>query len=184
MNSLSKAYEFYARHIYDEEKMQLLETHKLKTAGSVASVLWELFGSILTERYGAGDTGSDLQGWEVKSALGTGSYEYQYHLNTGLEKLREDCLVNHLFCSYSETYKDVVVKAMTGPGLAGKYFKVWEPEYVKNYDSRIPKELRRQRFRKSIPYGYVQDSGVLILRIEEGLLVDSDDDALKKFNSR
>ncbi len=50
MSSIDKAFKFYSRHLYDEEKIELLNKHKLKIAGSVPSVLWELFGALLTER--------------------------------------------------------------------------------------------------------------------------------------
>lgn len=182
MSSIDVAFKFYSRHIYDKEKIRLLLKHNLKIAGSVPSVLWELFGALLTERSGAGSTGADLQGWEVKSAKEGGSYEYQYHLNTGAAKLKEDCEVSHLFCTYSETYKDVEVRAMNGYDLAGKYFRTWEPDYFKNYDASVPKELRRQRYRKSIAYGYVEANGNLVLNIKDGKLVYRDDAIIPKLN--
>lgn len=182
MSSIDKAYELYVRHIYDEEKIRLLIEHKLKIAGSVPSVLWELFGAVLTERSGSGLIGSDLLGWEVKSAKEGGSYEYQYHLNTGGDKLKDDCEVNHLFCTYSETYKDVAVRVMRGEDLADKYFKFWEPEYLKNYDASVHRSQRRQRFRRSISFGYIDTHGVLVLQIKNGKLVYRDDSVISKFN--
>lgn len=182
MNSIDKAYQFYTRHIYDEEKIRLLNLHKLKIAGSVSSVLWELFGALLTERSGISSIGADLQGWEVKSAKVGGSYEYQYHLNTGASKLEEDCDVNHLFCIYSETYKDVIVKTIQGKDLASDFFEVWKPEYIKNYDLSIDKSQRRQRFRKSISSGYVKNNGILVMEIKDGKLIYRDDDIISKLN--
>lgn len=182
MKSIDRAYQFYRRHIYDEEKIKLLELYNLKVAGSVPSVLWELFGALLTECSGSGLIGADLQGWEVKSAKEGGSYEYQYHLNTGTSKLKEDCNVNHLFCTYSKTYEDVFVKVIQGSVLADKYFKAWEPYYLKNYDVSIDKSQRRQRFRKSIPSGYIEKNGILVMQIEDGNLVYRDDEIIPKFN--
>lgn len=182
MSSIDEAFKFYSRHIYDEEKISLLTKYNLKIAGSVPSVLWELFGALLTERSGVGTTGADLQGWEVKSAKEGGSYEYQYHLNTGAEKLKEDCEVNHLFCTYSETYKDVVVRVMQGSDLENTYFKVWEPDYFKNYGASVPDEQRRQRFRKSISFGYVEENGTLVLKVEGGKLIYRDDAVIPGFN--
>ncbi|MCF6337823.1 MAG: hypothetical protein L3J84_07695 [Gammaproteobacteria bacterium] len=182
MSSIDTAFQFYSRHIYDEEKIELLVQHHLKIAGSVPAVLWELFGALLTERPGTGSTGADLLGWEIKSAKEGGSYEYQYHLNTGAVKLKEDCEVNHLFCSYSETYKDVVVRTIKGDDLAEKYFKAWQPDYFNNYDSSVPKEQRRQRFRRSISFGYVETNGCLIMKVEDGKLVYRDDKVIPKFN--
>ena len=182
MSSIDKAYSFYSRHIYDEEKIRLLQEHNLKVAGSVPSVLWELFGALLTERSGSGLIGADLQGWEVKSACEGGSYEYQYHLNTGFAKLQEDCRVNHLFCIYSKTYKDVVVMAMQGKDFAQKFFKAWEPDYLDNYDVSMDKKQRRQRFRRNISSGHVKTNGTLVMRIEDGKLVFKDDSVIPKLN--
>ena len=182
MNKINSAFSFYSTHIYDEAKISLLREHKLKIAGSVPSVMWELFGAILTGRSGAGTTGADLNGWEVKSAKEGSSFEYQYHLNTGAEKLKEDCLVNHLFCSYSETYKDVVVRTIKGDDLTASFFKAWEPDYLKNYDASASKSERRQRFRKNISSGYVVTHGQVILKIKDGLVVERHDALLDIFN--
>ena len=182
MSSIDRAFEIYTRHIYDLERINLLTQHNLKVAGSVPSVMWELFGALLTERSGSGLTGADLVGWEVKSSKRGGSYEYQYHLNTGAIKLKEDCLVNHLFCTYSETYKDVEVRVIKGGDLASKYFMHWEPEYLKNYDISVPVLQRRQRFRKAISFGHVKKNGEIVLKIENGKLVFRDDEIITKFN--
>jgi len=183
MSSIDTAFRFYSRHIYDKEKMDLLSQHKLPIAGSVPSVLWELFGALLTGRGGTGATGADLQGWEVKSASENGSYEYQYHLNTGANKLAEDCVVNHLFCSYSNQYRNVVVKAMNGSELAEEFFKSWMPSYQQNYTAS-EQRVRRQRFRKSIGFQVVQRRGTPILTIENGILKSRDDLQIPKFNER
>jgi len=182
MSSIDDAYKLYINHIYDEEKIRLLAKYNLKIAGSVSSVLWELFGSILTERPGSGLIGADLIGWEVKSAKNGGSYEYQYHLNTGLLKLKEDCEVNHLFCAYSETYKNVFVRVIQGKKLTETFFNSWKPEYLKNYDVSAPNSQRRQRFRKNIPFGYIEKNGVLVLKIRDGNLVYRDDNVIAEFN--
>ena len=184
MSSIDVAYDFYLRHIYDEDKIKLLETHNLKVAGSVPSVLWELFGALLTEKSGAGNTGADLIGWEVKSARSGGSYEYQYHLNTGAEKLYEDCVVNHLFCTYSPSYKDVSVRTMTGQSLSDNFFTKWIPQYHENYNHSVSSGTRRQRFRKNIPFGYVETNGILVLKIENGIIAYRDDELIPYFNER
>lgn len=183
MNSIERAYQFYSRHIYDQEKIELLKQYNLKIAGSVPSVLWELFGALLTNRSAQGNTGADLVGWEIKSAKNKGSYEYQYHLNTGEEKLKEDCLVNHLFFMYSATYHDVAVRAMQGKDLAKPYFKKWMPLYRKNYDPTVPASQRRQRFRKSISAGHIIDNGELILEIKNGTLVYEKENVITQFNN-
>ena len=53
MSSIDKAFDLYASHIYDQTKIRLLEQYNLKIAGSVPSVMWELFGAFLVERHGS-----------------------------------------------------------------------------------------------------------------------------------
>ena len=184
MSKIDDAFNFYSKHIYDEEKILLLKKYNLKIAGSVPSVMWELFGAILTGRSGTGTSaGTDLNGWEVKSAKVGGSFEYQYHLNTGASKLKEDCLVSHLFCTYSETYKDVVVRAIKGESLSEVFFKAWEPDYFMNYDSTAPANTRRQRYRKNISARYVDTNGQVILKIRDGIILERYDDLLEQFNN-
>ncbi|MAD14487.1 MAG: hypothetical protein CL579_00150 [Alteromonadaceae bacterium] len=166
MNNLDLAFEFYEKHIYDPEKIQLLKENRLKVAGHVHSVIWELFGAILTGRKAEGNTGSDLRGWEVKSAKNGGSYEYQYHRNAHLSKLDEDCVVNHLYCSYSEEYDDLEVRVMKGADLAELFFEAWKPLCIEKYRNRDT-----LRFRKIIPYQYIQRNGLLVLKVNKGNLV-------------
>lgn len=182
MSGIDEAFQFYKKHIYDEEKIRLLRAHNLKIAGSVPSVIWELFCSILTGSKGTGGIGVDLKGWEVKSAKNGGSYEYQYHLNTGVEKLIDDAQANHLFCSYSESYSDVNVRAINGSVLAPLYFNQWEPDYRKNYDTFVPSGQRRQRYRKNISYGYIESNAQLLLSITNGVIAFRNDELLNCFN--
>jgi hypothetical protein len=181
MSSIDNAYNMYLKHIYDGEKLNLLSGLGLKVPGSVPSVMWEAFCAVLTERSGRGVTGADLLGWEVKSAVMGASFEYQYHLNTGGEKLDEDCVVNHLFCSYSATYEDVVVSAVRGPDLSERFFNAWRPGYIENYDRS--QNVRRQRFRRAIPYSYPKNHGILVLEIKNSEIVNRNDAVIPQLNS-
>lgn len=176
---IDAAYAFYSNHIHKVDLIKLLEEHNLKVPGLVPSVLWELFAAILTGQKGTGNTGADLQGWEVKSAIMGASFEYQYHLNTGLEKLEEDCIVNHLFCSYSKDYSNVNVMVMRGKDLAEPFFHQWRDGYDKNYDRSADPRNRRQRYRKTISYGHVRNHGTPILTIEDGQLIFTSIETLK-----
>ncbi len=182
MSSIDNAFDLYTKHIYDQEKIALLKEYNLKIAGSVSSVMWELFGAVLTGQKAEGITGADLKGWEIKSAKQGGSYEYQYHLNTGLAKLEEDCLVNHLFCRYSAEYENVTVRMIQGSTLASLYFNKWKPAYESNYDKNAPTGIRQQRFRKNISHGFVEREGELILKIENGKLTYRNDNLLTRFD--
>lgn len=182
MNNIDKAFDFYRKHIYDREKFALLAEYNLRRAGAISPVMWELFAAIITGRKGNGNVGADLRGWEVKSAINSGSFEYQYHLNTGAQKLKEDSNVNHLFCSYSSDYMSVEVYGMPGAALGKEFFDTWAPEYAKNYDKSVAAETRRQRFRKSIPAGHVSKNGALILKIASAVILTRDDKALEALN--
>ena len=163
---IKNAHEFYKRFIYLEELQQLLEKHKLPVAGSIPSVNWELFGAILTGDEGKGGYGSDLKLHEIKSAKETGSFEYQYHLHTGKQKLVEDMKVDHLFISYSPDYQNVDVRIISGDKLKQK-FESWLPGLIANYKGA----KRKQRYRRSISLGFVKKHGTMVMQIKKGELV-------------
>ena len=163
--NVPEAYDFYRRY--------LLGTAKDKTAiyvrygfnpPEVASKDWEVFAAILLQDKARGGDGADLERHEVKSAGYGWSFEYQYHRFHGEQKLNEDKEVNHLFISYANNYQDIEVRYLYGKDLAS-VFESWRPGLIANY------EARRQRYRKSISFGYVKMYGTLILKIKEGELV-------------
>lgn len=169
------AFDFYQTHINRTEFFELLRRHNLKTSGSVPSITWELFGSILTGQRGKDGYGADLEGIEIKSAIAGSSFEYQYHLNTGLDKLKEDQVIDHFFCSYSADYQSFQVYYATGKSLS-EFFSKWIPQYIQNYkkaDHATPLEAseRRQRFRRSIPFGWVSKNGKLVMQVVNGKMV-------------
>lgn len=143
-----------------------MREHKFSITGSIPSIDWELFGSILTGDSGKAGYGSDLGSYEVKSAKDRSSFEYQYYLHGGLTKLKEDMFVDHIFISYSPDYADVTVRLVQGAVLA-PLFQRWEPALIINYSGDSPK----QRFRRSIPYGEVSKLGIIIMRIQASELV-------------
>ena len=169
------AFEYYQKHINRTDFFQLLNSHGLKTSGSVPSIAWELFGSVLTGKRGKSGYGADLEGIEIKSAIDGSSFEYQYHLNTGLEKLKEDQSVDHFFCSYAPDYQSFRVYFMSGKELA-PYFGKWIPEYLKNYNkvegaASLEANARRQRFRRSVPFGWIEKNALLVMNVEGGRLI-------------
>lgn len=165
---LKEAYDFYRKFIYNKELQAILAQHNFHSAGSVPSKIWEVFAAILTGDEGKEGYGADLEHHEVKSAKDGGSFEYQYHLKAGKIKLEEDMTVNHIFISYSVDYKDVEVRLVEGEKLK-ETFESWLPGLIKNYGGSNP----RQRYRKSVSYGFVKANGVLILKTSNGNLVNS-----------
>src|SRR5438046_536564 len=81
-----KALMFFHAYMYGplQGKLRLYSARAVRTAGKVMSSDWEVFASMLVKDVGTKLTkGVDLTGYEVKSAENGGSYEYQYHKNTG-----------------------------------------------------------------------------------------------------
>ena len=165
--NIKDAYQYYFKHINRTERFKLLEAHQLPVAGSVPSIDWELFGSILTGSKGTLGYGADLENYEVKSATEGSSFEYQYHLHGGIAKLEEDMKVDHIFISYSSNYIDVTVRLVKGEDLAAE-FESWRTGLIENYSGESPK----QRYRKSIAFGLIQELGQVIVQIENGVLVE------------
>lgn len=164
---LHEAINFYQKFIYNQEHQSILKEHGFSVAGSVASVNWEAFASILTGDLSKSGYGSDLTKHEVKSSVDGNSFEYQYHLKAGKVKLHEDMEVNHIFISYSADYKDIEVRLIQGDKLKAT-FEQWLPGLVENYEGSTPK----QRYRKSVSYGFVKANGILILKTHGGDLVE------------
>jgi hypothetical protein len=163
---VQQAHDFYRKFIYNEELQTLLQKHHKHVAGSVPSIYWELFGAILTGDKGKEGYGSDLEHHEIKSSVQGASFEYQYHLHGGRQKLLDDTKVDHVFVSYSPDYKDIDVRLVKGSVLKER-FDSWMPGLVTNYEG----EARRQRYRKNIPYGLVVRSGELMMQVRQGELV-------------
>lgn len=177
MLEADQALSFYQRYILlpVREKDVIRQFYGFTGGALVSPNDWELFAAILiSARRAEGRYGHDLSAAEVKSAKTPGSFEYQYHLNTGLAKLEGDLRIDHLFISYSADYETVSVRVVIADALRG-YFESWRPHLLANYASRTQSVNEgKQRFRRSIPYGVVHSQGRLILSIEHGELVSVD----------
>ena len=141
-------------------KLRLYNARGVRSAGKVISSDWEVFASILVKDVGKKlGKGVDLSEHEVKSAENGGSYEYQYHKDTGKQKLREDAEVAHLFFDHSDNLRKVELRYVDGRKLREEFFAKWLSEFPEPY---------QQRYRKSVPFGWVQKNGVLLMRLENG----------------
>tara|TARA_R110000824_G_scaffold150798_5_gene321530 strand:+ start:564 stop:1049 length:486 start_codon:yes stop_codon:yes gene_type:complete len=152
-----KAYDFYKKHILDENKEALFREYGFSYL--VSSQDWELFAAILLNKKKK-KLGVDLQGHEIKSAKSGYNFEYQYHKNTGLDKLKEDQKASHVFITYSPDYKNVTVRKIRADGLAQKFLD-WEKDLTENY------KLGKQRFRRSITHKHVRQKSEVILQIQD-----------------
>lgn len=102
--------------------------------------------------------GVDLSGNEVKSAENGGNYEYQYHKNTGRQKLKDDIRVGHLFFDHSDNLRSVDLRYASGEDLS-PFFTKWLKEFPDPY---------RQRYRKSVPFNWVKEHGTLLMSLRDG----------------
>ncbi len=163
---INEAYQYYRNDIYNEYRIELLQRYNIAVPGSVSPRMWELFGAILTGKRGMLGAGVDLQDCEIKSSMEGSSFEYQYHLKTGQSKLLEDMRVNHIFISYSPSYRNVAVRMLSGLFLT-PLFQSWLPGIRQRYET----EESNRRYRKNVPYGTVRQHGTLIMQILESELI-------------
>ena len=83
---------FFHAYMYGplQGKLRLYNAREVHPPGAAMSSDWEVFASILVKDLGKKlAAGIDLGQHEVKSAFAGGSYEYQYHKNTGKKKLKK-----------------------------------------------------------------------------------------------
>ncbi|MEM6256626.1 MAG: hypothetical protein AAF821_27275 [Cyanobacteria bacterium P01_D01_bin.156] len=163
---IHEAYSFYRKYIleYSQNKAKVYEQYGFSLQGSIGSKDWEVFAAILlNDRARIGD-GADLEHYEVKSATTGSSFEYQYHRNHGLDKLTDDRDVDHIFVARSRDYLDVDIWLVERAKIVPVFDK-WLPELIQNYET-----AGRQRFRRSVTYGFVKNQGTLLLKISSGEL--------------
>ncbi len=144
-------------------KLRIYGARKIAAGAMITPRDWEVFASMLVNDVGQKlAAGIDLTNYEVKSAKTKGSYEYQYHKESGREKLIQDAKVGHLFFEYSENLREINLRYMHGSQLSS-YFSEWLDEFPKT-----PRDYKGQRFRKQIPHGAVVKEGKLLMRLVDG----------------
>ena len=97
---------FFHAYMYGplQGKLRLYSARSVRPPGAAMSSDWEVFASILVRDVGKKlAAGIDLSQHEVKSAFDGGNYEYQYHKNTGREKLKRDAEVGICFSTIETT---------------------------------------------------------------------------------
>jgi hypothetical protein len=156
-----KALMFFHAYMYGplQGKLRLYRARDVHSAGKVQSSDWEVFASILVKDVGTKLTrGVDLSQYEVKSAEGGGNYEYQYHKNTGKQKLKDDMRVGHLFFDHRNNLRSVDLRYASGDELSA-FFQKWLDEYPDPYP---------QRYRKNVPFTWVKRHGTLLMSLRDG----------------
>jgi hypothetical protein len=165
---VQEAYSFYKKFILDHsrDKAKIYGRYGFTLQGSVSSKDWEVFSAILINDQARRGDGADLTNYEIKFAVIGGSFEYQYHRNRGLDKLTEDRNIDHIFVSRNENYMNVEVWLIDRAKMTSTFDK-WLPELLENYET-----AERQRFRRSVTYGFVKNQGIRLLEISDGVLTD------------
>jgi hypothetical protein len=113
-----KALMFFHAYMYGplQGKLRLYRARDVHSVGKALSSDWEVFASILVKDVGTKLTkGVDLSRYEVKSAEDGESYEYQYHKNSGKQKLVDDKRVGHLFFDHTPDPAHRHIRCVTMP---------------------------------------------------------------------
>jgi hypothetical protein len=140
-------------------KLRLYKGREVRLPSAAMSSDWEVFASILIDDVGNKlAAGVDLSGHEVKSAVGGGSYEYQYHKRGGKKKLQDDMRVGHLFFDHRDNLRHVDLRYVHGSSMKD-FFNKWLEAYPEPYP---------QRYRKNIPFQWVKKNGVLLMTLIDG----------------
>jgi len=156
-----KALMFFHAYMYGplQGKLRLYAARNVRSTGAAMSSDWEVFASILVRDLGKKlAAGIDLSEYEVKSATGGGSYEYQYHKLGGKQKLRSDMEVGHLFFDHRNNLRNVDLRYAHGTSMK-EFFREW----LRNYPDPYP-----QRYRKGIPFQWVKNNGLLLMTLTDG----------------
>ncbi len=157
-----KALIFFHAYMYGplQGKLRLYGARKVKPGPVAMPSDWEVFASILVRDLGTKlGAGIDLAEYEVKSAEGGGSYEYQYHKIGGREKLTKDMEVGHLFFDHRNNLRHVDLRYAHGSLMRKEFFEQWLRGFPDPY---------QQRYRKNVPFAWVKQNGVLLMTLQDG----------------
>lgn len=156
-----KALMFFHAYMYGplQGKLRLYASRSVRSPGAAASSDWEVFASILVNDVGKKlAAGVDLSRHEVKSAANGGSYEYQYHKDSGKDKLVKDMEVGHLFFDHRDNLRNVDLRYVHGSKMK-HFFEKWLAEFPDPYP---------QRYRRGIPFKWVKENGELLMTLTDG----------------
>jgi hypothetical protein len=159
-----KSLMFFHAYMYGplQGKLRLYKARMIPPGTVAMSSDWEVFASMLVNDMGRKlGPGIDLANHEVKSAKRGSSYEYQYHKNEGRRKLLRDMEVGHLFFDHFDNLREVDLRYAHGSVLK-PFLEKWLGEYPDPYP---------QRYRKSVPYRWVKENGILLMTLKDGEVV-------------
>jgi hypothetical protein len=152
---------FFHAYMYGplQGKLRLYSARGVRPPGAAMASDWEVFASILVRDLGTKLAGGvDLSEHEVKSAFDGGNYEYQYHKNSGRQKLKKDAEVGHLFFDHKDNLRHVDLRYAHGSSMR-EFFQKWLEEFPDPYG---------QRYRKNIPFSWVKEHATLLMTLTDG----------------
>lgn len=152
---------FFHAYMYGplQGKLRLYAARQVRSVGAAMTSDWEVFASMLVRDVGRKLAGGiDLSNHEVKSGIAGASYEYQYHKNSGKEKLAHDMQVGHLFFEHADNLRKVNLRYAHGSQMK-EFFSKWLAEYPDPYP---------QRYRKIIPFRWVKKNAILLMTLTDG----------------
>src|SRR5471030_1760258 len=161
-----KSLMFFHAYMYGplQGKLRIYGARKIPVGSVAKSEDWEVFASMIVKDLGRKiGAGIDLADHEVKSAKQAKDYEYQYHKNTGREKLAKDMNAGHLFFEYFDYLKEIHLRYLHGSQLVA-FFTRWLADYPDPY-------IAGRRYRCRIPYDFVKQNGTLLMTLKDGELV-------------
>jgi hypothetical protein len=184
--NLATAMKWYRDEIYNPERTRILASYGFSMSRAVGSNSFEAFAAMLLNLRKAGHTGEDLPGWEIKSARGDARlskdgvegagckkgtrFLYEYYPLSGLKKLENECVLQHMYIVYKDLYASVDVWVLPGQDLA-PMFKTWKTDMTKIF--RRGRHGRRD-IQKSLLYSYVKAHGQQVMQIRNGTLTFCD----------
>lgn len=185
---IRKAMQWYDDEIYNPDRDRLSASYGFSSSRAVNSRTFEIWAAILLKLEKEPNTREDLPGWEIKSARGDSltmvrsknglklckqstSLRYEYYPRGGLDKLKNEYDLQHMYIVYKDNYASVDVWVLSGQDLM-PVFKTWKTDMTKLF--RSDRHNRRDVMR-ALAYGYVQAHGQQVMQIRKGKLIFCDE---------
>ena len=163
-----RALMFFHAYMYGplQGKLRLYRARNVAPRAVASPTDWEVFASMLLRQPGTlSHAGVDLLGYEVKSAQEGSSFEYQYHRDSWEEKFQRDMEAGHLLFSHRDYLRSVRLYYADGKEIKTAFFEPWRNGCPYATDPAA------QRYRRSIPFGWVTSHGQLVMELRDGEVI-------------
>lgn len=178
----------YDDEIYNPDRDRLAASYGFSSSRAVNPRTFEIWAAILLKLKRVEKTREDLPGWEIKSARGDSttmvrsknglklckqstSFRYEYYPPRGLDKLKNEYDLQHMYIVYKDNYASVDVWVLSGQDLM-PVFNTWKTDMTKLF--RSGRHYRRN-VQKKLAYGYVKAHDQQVMQIRKGKLIFCDE---------